>query len=178
MCWTIVAPSRKKLAGSLSNSTPYQNRARTAETDGRVVLMHDMVAGAHEVMPGPRLSGSFLQLLTAPALISPFGPHFANNYLPRQICLAARQHVRILSKMESELTNAETGLELPLAEPHFDDEATVLSARRVVPLDEVPNLWLGKHIALHARLDVCFNHRWRDAAGSCCRWGLLLLCKS
>ena len=41
--------------------------------------------------------------------------------------------------MESELTNAETGLELPLAEPHFDDEATLLSARPVVPLDEVPN---------------------------------------
>jgi hypothetical protein len=39
--------------------------------------------------------------------------------------------------MESEITNAETGLELPLAEPHFDDEATLLSARRVVPLDEV-----------------------------------------
>jgi hypothetical protein len=39
--------------------------------------------------------------------------------------------------MQSETTNAETGLELPLAEPHFDDEATVLSARRVVPLDEV-----------------------------------------
>ncbi|MBA2705643.1 MAG: hypothetical protein H0U60_17525 [Blastocatellia bacterium] len=39
--------------------------------------------------------------------------------------------------MESEITTAETGLELPLAEPHFDDEATVLSARRVVPLDEV-----------------------------------------
>jgi len=41
--------------------------------------------------------------------------------------------------MESELTNAETGSELPLAEPHFDDEATLLSARPVVPLDEVPN---------------------------------------
>jgi hypothetical protein len=40
--------------------------------------------------------------------------------------------------MGSELTTAETGLELPLDEPHFDDEATVLSARRVVPLDEVP----------------------------------------
>lgn len=39
--------------------------------------------------------------------------------------------------MESEITTAETGLELPLPEPHFDDEATVLSARRVVPLDEV-----------------------------------------
>jgi len=39
--------------------------------------------------------------------------------------------------MESEITNAITGLELPLDEPHFDDEATVLSARRVVPLDEV-----------------------------------------
>jgi len=33
---------------------------------------------------------------------------------------------------------AETGLDLPLDEPHFDDEATVLSARPVVPLDEVP----------------------------------------
>jgi len=39
--------------------------------------------------------------------------------------------------MESEITTAETGLELPLPEPHFDDEATLLSARRVVPLDEV-----------------------------------------
>ena len=39
--------------------------------------------------------------------------------------------------MESEIANAETGPELPLAEPHFDDEATLLSARRVVPLDEV-----------------------------------------
>jgi hypothetical protein len=39
--------------------------------------------------------------------------------------------------MESELTTAETGLELPLSEPHFDDEATMLSARPVVPLDEV-----------------------------------------
>jgi hypothetical protein len=41
--------------------------------------------------------------------------------------------------MESEITTAETGLDLPLAEPHFDDEATVLSARPVVPLDEVPD---------------------------------------
>ncbi len=41
--------------------------------------------------------------------------------------------------MEAEITNAETSSELPLAEPHFDDEATVLSARRVVPLDEVPS---------------------------------------
>jgi hypothetical protein len=40
--------------------------------------------------------------------------------------------------MGSELTTAETGLDLPLDEPHFDDEATVLSARPVVPLDEVP----------------------------------------
>jgi hypothetical protein len=39
--------------------------------------------------------------------------------------------------MESEITNAETGLEVPLSEPHFDDEATMLSARRVVPLDDV-----------------------------------------
>jgi hypothetical protein len=39
--------------------------------------------------------------------------------------------------MESEVTDAETDLESTLAEPHFDDEATLLSARRVVPLDEV-----------------------------------------
>lgn len=39
--------------------------------------------------------------------------------------------------MKSQITTAETGLELPLAEPHFDDEATVLSARPVVPLDQV-----------------------------------------
>ncbi|MEO7971229.1 MAG: hypothetical protein ABI698_08020 [bacterium] len=39
--------------------------------------------------------------------------------------------------MESQITTAETGLELPLPEPHFDDEATVLSARPVVPLDQV-----------------------------------------
>src|SRR6476659_1268344 len=40
--------------------------------------------------------------------------------------------------MGSELTTAETGLDLRLDEPHFDDEATVLSARPVVPLAEVP----------------------------------------
>lgn len=39
--------------------------------------------------------------------------------------------------MESDIPTAETGLELPLPEPHFDDEATMLSARPVVPLDEV-----------------------------------------
>jgi hypothetical protein len=38
--------------------------------------------------------------------------------------------------METEIMNSETHSELPLAEPHFDDEATVLSARRVVPLSE------------------------------------------
>jgi hypothetical protein len=38
--------------------------------------------------------------------------------------------------MEMETTNLESGSEV-LAEPHFDDEATLLSARRVVPLDEV-----------------------------------------
>ena len=38
--------------------------------------------------------------------------------------------------MESEVEQAAPGLESPLAEPHFDDEATLLSARRVVPLDE------------------------------------------
>jgi hypothetical protein len=40
--------------------------------------------------------------------------------------------------MESEITAAGTGSELSLSEPHFDDEATVLSARPVVPLDELP----------------------------------------
>src|SRR4051812_28255584 len=39
--------------------------------------------------------------------------------------------------MQSEVTNDGNNSESPLTEPHFDDEATVLSARRVVPLDEV-----------------------------------------
>lgn len=39
--------------------------------------------------------------------------------------------------METQITDGETRPEL--AEPHFDDEATVLSARQVVPLDEVPS---------------------------------------
>src|SRR5882762_6160346 len=39
--------------------------------------------------------------------------------------------------MEIQITDAATSSELTLAEPHFDDEATLLSARRVVPLDEV-----------------------------------------
>jgi hypothetical protein len=39
--------------------------------------------------------------------------------------------------MQSEITNADTRSDL--TEPHFDDEATVLSARQVVPLDEVPS---------------------------------------
>jgi hypothetical protein len=58
--------------------------------------------------------------------------------------------------MESEITNAETGLELPLAEPHFDDEATLLSARRVVPLDEVSSD--GLHTTWH------FGRGWIFAA--------------
>lgn len=39
--------------------------------------------------------------------------------------------------MEEEIASAETSSEL--TEPHFDDEATLLSARRVVPLDKVPS---------------------------------------
>lgn len=54
--------------------------------------------------------------------------------------LTGAQALEFGSKMESEIMNAEAGLELPLAEPHFDDEATVLSARPVVPLDEVASL--------------------------------------
>ncbi len=40
--------------------------------------------------------------------------------------------------MEQEIANAGVDSELALTEPHFDDESTVLSARQVVPLDEVP----------------------------------------
>ena len=32
---------------------------------------------------------------------------------------------------------SQTDLEMPLAEPHFDEEATLLSARPVVPLEEI-----------------------------------------
>jgi hypothetical protein len=41
--------------------------------------------------------------------------------------------------METEITNADTSSEFSLSEPHFDDEATILSARPVVPLDGVPS---------------------------------------
>ena len=40
--------------------------------------------------------------------------------------------------MDQETKNGDAGPELALSEPHFDDESTVLSARQVVPLDEVP----------------------------------------
>ncbi|MGI8836610.1 MAG: hypothetical protein ACR2H4_08230 [Pyrinomonadaceae bacterium] len=40
--------------------------------------------------------------------------------------------------MDQETRNAEGSSELRLSEPHFDDESTVLSARQVVPLEEVP----------------------------------------
>ena len=76
--------------------------------------------------------------------------------------------------MESEITNAETGLELPLAEPHFDDEATVLSARRVVPLDQVESF--------KAQTQSRFARGWVFAATiagamllGVCRRGLLFL---
>jgi len=39
--------------------------------------------------------------------------------------------------MEAQTTTDETRSDL--TEPHFDDEATVMSARQVVPLDEVPS---------------------------------------
>jgi hypothetical protein len=58
--------------------------------------------------------------------------------------------------MESEMTTAESGLELPLAEPHFEDEATVLSARPVVPLDEVESF--------PERRPSRLNRRWVFAA--------------
>lgn len=58
--------------------------------------------------------------------------------------------------MEAEITNDEANPELPLTEPHFDDEATLLSARRVVPLDEVPSY--GSPIASR------FARKWMFAA--------------
>src|SRR6266550_7841057 len=58
--------------------------------------------------------------------------------------------------METQMTNSEADSELPLAEPHFDDEATLLSARRVVPLDEVPSY--GSPKASH------LTRRWMFAA--------------
>jgi hypothetical protein len=58
--------------------------------------------------------------------------------------------------METQMTNSETDSELPLAEPHFDDEATLLSARRVVPLDEVRSYGSAKALRL--------TRRWMFAA--------------
>ncbi len=58
--------------------------------------------------------------------------------------------------MDQENRNAEASSEPALSEPHFDDESTVLSARQVVPLDEVPAYESPKTLRL--------NRRWMFAA--------------
>src|SRR5258705_9508084 len=52
--------------------------------------------------------------------------------------------------MESNIKNQQcSGVDLHLAEPHFDEEATLLSARPVVPLREVrPETRSGRRSAL------------------------------
>jgi hypothetical protein len=56
--------------------------------------------------------------------------------------------------MESNITNREHfESDLPLAEPHFDDEATLLSARPVVPLQEImAEERSGKRLAVGAAM--------------------------
>ncbi len=58
--------------------------------------------------------------------------------------------------MDQENRNAEASSEPALSEPHFDDESTVLSARQVVPLDEVPAYESPKTLRL--------TRRWMFAA--------------
>src|SRR5882724_7342546 len=51
--------------------------------------------------------------------------------------------------MESNIKNQRSsGADLHLAEPHFDEEATLLSARPVVPLCEVRETRSGRRLAL------------------------------
>jgi hypothetical protein len=55
--------------------------------------------------------------------------------------------------MESSITNREYFEGEPLAEPHFDDEATLLSARPVVPLQEIrAEERSGKRLAVGAAM--------------------------
>jgi hypothetical protein len=55
--------------------------------------------------------------------------------------------------MESSITNREYFEGEPLAEPHFDDEATLLSARPVVPLREIrAEERSGKRLAVGAAM--------------------------
>ena len=86
MCWMIAAPSRKKSGDSFSPLSKI-TRARTAETDGRVVLMHDIVAGAVDISRQQLLRFSFYKDLTASEfascflafiLLTNFGLHLAN----------------------------------------------------------------------------------------------------
>ena len=69
------------------STTPHQNRARTAETDGRVVLMHDMVVVSSAIMPARFLLRSFLQPLSHPAFFFLFGPQLLTiKRLDKSIC--------------------------------------------------------------------------------------------
>jgi hypothetical protein len=66
---------------------------------------------------------------------------------------ARRQHGPELSLMETSITNREYFEGEPLAEPHFDDEATLLSARPVVPLQEIrAEERSGKRLAVGAAM--------------------------
>jgi hypothetical protein len=80
----IGAPSRKKLGASFSNSTQKANRACTAETDGRVVLMHDMVLVGSQSLPSDFSLVRFYNHLATISFFFFFGPHLANNQAPRQ----------------------------------------------------------------------------------------------
>ena len=55
------------------------NRARTAETDGRVVLMHDMVVLSPQWCLPARLLQLFYNHLATPGFVFLFGPQLANT---------------------------------------------------------------------------------------------------
>jgi len=72
----IGALNRKRLPASRSSSIK-QIAPVLLKTDGRVVLMHDMVVPSSFIMPTPFSPCSVLQSLS---YLLPFGPLLANEY--------------------------------------------------------------------------------------------------
>jgi hypothetical protein len=72
------------LYGSFFGLASNASRARTAETDGRVVLMHDMVVLRPQSCPPARLLQLFYKHLAIPGFVFLFGPQLANTKAPRQ----------------------------------------------------------------------------------------------
>ena len=108
-------------------------RARTAETDGRV---------AFSARFGQQVSLPRLEYLLQSRFCNDLGA--TNDESLRGLAIANRAAGKTATTldlercMDSNTTNQQyfNGV-MPLAEPHFDEEATLLSARPVVPLQDV-----------------------------------------